>query len=84
MLCGDFEILMLVGLVLLDGVYLYMLVLDVDGCVIGGYVVSGCVVCMMVEILFVLLFVYCFLCEFDVGIGFNELVICCELGGDVV
>lgn len=82
-ICGDFEVLSLLGMVgvgVMGDVgwgylYLYMVVVVVIGEVFGGYVVLGCWVCIMVEVLLVLLFEWVFMCELDVVIGYVELVV---------
>jgi uncharacterized protein len=72
---GRFEIVSLVGTLSKNGLHLHMAIADDQGQVIGGHVMTGCLIYTTAELVIGVLDEVSFGREPDVATGFYELVI---------
>jgi hypothetical protein len=72
---GDVELLTLAGTLAADASHLHASVSDASGKVVGGHVVSGCIVRTTAEVLLVLLPDWDFAREPDAATGYDELAV---------
>lgn len=69
----DYEILSINGTLSLNGVHLHIALSDVNGNVIGGHLMEGCLVHTTAEMILVELDEYEFCREYDEQTGYHEL-----------